>query len=144
MKKTIILAALFISLSPLAFSQVTAGKIIDSAEAENLFGKAEYGIQFAPALLKDYLQSSSYLFFSLNSKILFISNERKEILYPPHGVLKGDEVFHVYSSEVINELINKNSGSSVIIEKRKNVLTLTNGNFTLEFGYLCPPYCNYE
>lgn len=144
MRRIIFYAAFIISFSQVAFSQAAAGKIITSAEADNLFGKAEYGVQFNAAMLSGYLRSSSYLFFSLNNRILIITNERKEIFYPLNGHIKGDEVFHVYSSKAIAELISKNPAGSLIIEQRKDVLTVTNGSFTLEFGYLCPPYCNYE
>jgi len=27
------------------------------------------------------------------------------------------------------------------IEQRKEVLTITNGDLTLEFSWICPPYC---
>src|SRR4030042_4457518 len=135
MRKIIFLSFLFLSLGTLINAQTVAGKIISGIEAEQLFGKPEYSTEMSSSRLADYVRSSSMLFLYMTQEILVITNEKKEILFPEGYTLTGKELFHVYSSSVVNELLKKNSGDTIFIEMRKNVLTITNGDSTMEFGF---------
>jgi hypothetical protein len=125
----------------LIFSQEISGKIISSDEALNLFGEAEKSYKIEASLLKSFIESSEYLYFNFNSSKPVITTRNKEVLYPSGIHLNGQEVFHVYSSSIVNELLNLTEDKFVIIEKRKNVLTISSGSYTLEYALLCPPYC---
>lgn len=134
----------FLLIPQYSFSQAVAGKIITSSEADSLFGKPNYSIEFSTSQLSEYGKHSRYLFISISDRKILITGEDRKVLYPQNYVLAGSEIFHVYSTPVISELINNSPGKPLYIEVRKDVLTLTCGDFTLEFGFLCPPYCNYD
>lgn len=144
MKKAFLTVIQIIFVSLVIFPQTGPGKIITSAEADDLFGKPAVAVKLSTGLLNNFLASSSYLFFSFEDDRIIISNERKEILYPRGTSAKGNEIYHVFNSSVVAELLSRNPGEAVMIESRGSALTITNGGFTMEFGYLCPPYCDYE
>lgn len=134
----------FLLIPQYLFSQAVPGKIITSSEADSLFGKSNYSIEFSTSQLSGYTKLYRYLFINIDAGKVIIAQEDRKILYPENHILAGNEIFHVYSTPVISELINNSPGKPLYIEVRKDILTLTCGDFTLEFGFLCPPYCNYD
>jgi len=51
-------------------------------------------------------------------------------------------VFTMYSVSVVQDLLSQGGGSDTYIEQRSSVLTVTYGNYTMEVGTICPPFCN--
>jgi hypothetical protein len=130
-----------IILQQSSFSQEIAGKIISSEEAENLFGPSEKTYKMKVSVIKIFAASSDYLYFNFTGAGPVITSQGKKLLYPADYQLKGDEIFYVYSTSLITELINNQETEYLLIEKRRDVLTITNGTSTLEYAMLCPPHC---
>lgn len=55
--------------------------------------------------------------------------------------VSSNEVFHLFSVSIVQELLTKGSNAVTFVENRQNVLTLTNGDETLELSESCPPIC---
>ena len=72
---------------------------------------------------------------------MYILDDNRNVLTPIGVHVSNAEVFSVYSLSVIQQLISDGGSSVTFVEKRENVLTITNGNYTLEYAYLCPPFC---
>ena len=47
----------------------------------------------------------------------------------------------MYSIAIVKQLFSDGNNPFNYVEKSQEVLTLTNGEFTLEYSLLCPPYC---
>jgi hypothetical protein len=47
----------------------------------------------------------------------------------------------MFSVSIINELLEKGKNTLSTIEIRGDVLSITNGIYTLEFSTICPPFC---
>ncbi|MFC2103567.1 hypothetical protein ACFLSS_03975, partial [Bacteroidota bacterium] len=63
----------------------------------------------------------------------------------PAGQSVGDaEVFTMFSKSVIKKLISDGGESTIYIEQRSEVLTVTNGSYTMESGVVCPPICTAD
>jgi hypothetical protein len=132
----------FICLLPeCAFSQNISGKIITALEADSLFGTPDKIIKIETTVLRNFTRSSDYLYFNFSGTDLLIFNNKKEPLYPAEHILQGNEVFTIYSSSVVTELLSRGESEYAEIQLRKDVLTISSGSHTLEYGMLCPPYC---
>jgi hypothetical protein len=126
-------------LSNLCLAQ---GKILSKTDADNQFGKVLNSQTISPVRLKAFISNSgkTLLFGIVNGQLLIADNSRK-LLTQTSQILPSSQPLHVFSITVLQELLNKGSSSSIIIEQRTNVLTITNGNYTLEFSGICPPNC---
>jgi hypothetical protein len=132
----------FIFILPeLTFSQNISGKIITAEEADSLFGTPDKILKFESSALRKFAESSGYLYFNFSGTDLLIVNNKKEPLYPAEHKLQGNEIFTIYSSSVVKDLLSQGEYEYVEIQFRKDVLTISNGNYILEYGMLCPPYC---
>jgi len=123
------------------FSQEKAGKIISYGEADSLFGSPDKILMISLTKLDDFIRLSDHLLINIVDEDIVILDKDRKALYPEEYQAKEDEVFHMYSSSVLKELLSRKQQDFISIELRKEVLTITNGNYTLEFGLLCPPYC---
>ena len=47
----------------------------------------------------------------------------------------------MYSVTIVQQLLSDGNNPLTYVEKRQEVLTITNGIFTLEYSLLCPPCC---
>jgi hypothetical protein len=123
-------------------SILSQGKIIDKTKANELFGPVLYSIQIQTDELKSYTnKTSGVIMFKILNNDLYILDNKRNTLKPAGFIVNSMETFSVYAVSVVQQLINNGNNSVTYIEKRNDVLTLTNGDFTLEFGVLCPPYC---
>ncbi|HVO74768.1 MAG TPA: hypothetical protein VMT35_12145 [Ignavibacteriaceae bacterium] len=114
------------------------GKIITSTEANQLFGSVLVSISMSTHEFEQIInQSKNALRVKISSNNLFITNSEKSILYKSGGNLSPDENFHTFSILVIKELIAKGQSNIVFFEQRNDVLTITIGEFTLEFSTCC-------
>ena len=118
------------------------GKIISAQEADKQFGPVINSISFNISKLLDLISGTqnSVMFKIIDNKIYILGDERK-VLYPNPAEVKPDVVFHHFSKELVLQLINSNPDENVFIEKRENVLSVTCGADTLEWGVECPPFC---
>lgn len=119
-----------------------AGKIFTKEEADKLFGNvlksASVNIEEFNTLMKN---TEKNLMFKIYDNKLYILGDGRQVLYPAGSSVDKDSVFIRYSKPLVEELLNKSNSAQVIIELRTNHTTVTYGNYTLEEGLECPPFC---
>jgi signal recognition particle receptor subunit beta len=140
------LLALLLYLSSSTIAQ-QAGKIISSEEANNNFGAVGQVTLLSKSFLETMLkQAGQSIMFRVTDSGLIILDANRNVLFPESKETKikvnKEDVFTVYSSSVVYDLLNRGEGTSVNIEQRAEVLSITFGLSTLEFGNYCPPFCN--
>jgi hypothetical protein len=139
MKK--LLFAFFVAalMSINVFSQ---GKIISKEEANKLFGEVLVSKEIPTSALKALVnQSTKVVMFNFIKNDVYILGDNRKVLLPAGLSVSSSEVFHVYSTSIIQELLNNGNTPVTYIEQRKEVLTITNGDLTLEYSIICPPVC---
>ena len=126
------------------------GKIIKTSEANALFGpvlKSEkVNVQHLKMILKN--TPGRVMLGFKNGRVNILDKGRKT-QFPSAAAIENSDVFHVYSTSVVEELLNLEKGSEVMVEERaNNIMTITTSSptggvsFTLEFALLCPPDCD--
>jgi hypothetical protein len=143
MRNIFLLFVLILFLSTEFYPQ-SVGKIIFSAEADSLFGLPVEAYKIDSSELSRYATQSTHLFFHIQNGNLLVLDKNKKILFPQNHLLNGTEVFHVFSADMIEDIISRGSDEVLFIEKRKEVLTITNNGYTMEYSFLCPPFCAYD
>ncbi len=140
------IALLFLSCSPT--SQV--GKLYSPEEANKLFGNVLYSADINTNTLAALIKKTDKsIMFGLINKQLIILDNKRHLLYPEKADFKETDVFTVYSTTVLNELLetgklNKQTdgdAETVSVEQRREVLSVSSDAQTLETGNKCPPYC---
>lgn len=118
------------------------GKIYTKTDADKLYGKVLESRTMDTDVILDALTKVDYyiMFKIIDGKIAITDKFRNQISSEKFEI-KDDEVMHIYSKTKVAEVINKGGESSTKIERRADVLTITNGFSTLEMSSLCPPYC---
>ena len=153
MKK--IFHAIIISMLLLLFLSCSStkefGKVFTSEEADKLFGtvlfSASVQIQDINALLG---KTDKTIMFGIINKTVIILDNNRRLIYPEEADYKDSDVFTVYSVSLVKELISefrqKKMGpeDEVNVEQRREVLSVSYGNNTLETGAKCPPLCEAE
>lgn len=136
MKKIFFILAIFsIQLFP-------QGKILSKENADQLFGPVLVSKEIPTETLKMYTyQSVNVIMFKLMNNDLYILDNNRNALLPLGATLNSTEVFSMYSVAIVQQLLSDGNSPFTTVEKRKDVLTITNGVFTLEFAGLCPPFC---
>ncbi|MDR3627516.1 MAG: hypothetical protein P4L45_11815 [Ignavibacteriaceae bacterium] len=118
------------------------GTIFTKAEADSLFGPVQYSDTMRTEVLMQLVNKSpQYLMFSFLDGKANILNSSREVIYGTLGTVKAEQVFKLFSSSKVQELITTGVEDITIIELRTNALTLTNGTIVLEEGSPCPPKC---
>ncbi|MCX6149840.1 MAG: hypothetical protein NTX22_04880 [Ignavibacteriales bacterium] len=119
------------------------GQIYSTSEADTIYGTAILSVSITKIELTQFINATTdLLMFNIIDGDLFILGNGRKTLYPAGQVIGNDIVFRVFSVSKINELLNQGKSETVFIEKRNNdIISLTNGSVTLEFGVGCPPYC---
>lgn len=147
--KTLLLVPFFIAFaSSFSFSQTVAGKIYLKAEADSLFGPVQQFVKMPLTQFQALLDKcEDRMLFRFEDPDMFVLNEKREVLSST-GSLKtfnASVVMKAYSKSVIKELLSKGQGgSSISIEKRQNVTSVTYGTLTMENATMCPPDCPFE
>lgn len=127
------------------------GKIIKASEADALFGPVLKSEKINVLQLKTILgQASDRVMFGFkNGKVNILDKTRKAI-FPSAAAVEHSDVFHVFSTAIVEELLSLEKGTEVTVEQRaKNILSITTSSvaggesFTLEFAFPCPPECNF-
>lgn len=118
------------------------GKILTKENANQLFGLVLVSREIPTETLKNFTnQSVNVIMFKLMNNDLYILDNHRNALLPLGVTINSTEVFYVYSTTIIQQLLADGNTPFTYVEKRKDVLTITNGEFTLEYAGLCPPYC---
>lgn len=118
------------------------GKIYSAPDADSQFGAVNESVNFKSSDLINLLnETTEYLMFRvINSQPQILDNNRNP-LYPDGLIISNSDVFTVFSISLITELLADGNEALTYFENRQSVFTLTNGNYTLEQGQICPPYC---
>jgi hypothetical protein len=119
------------------------GKIISRDEADTLFDSVLVSVKMPVETVQDIISKTekNIMLKIVEDSVVVLDNNRK-VLFPEGKSVSSEDVFTVYSISALKELISKSKEEFIYIEQRKEVLTITNGNFTLEFGSPCPPDCS--
>lgn len=119
------------------------GKIVSVAEAANLFSQVATSYQLKTTDLLDYCQKAGrVIMFAEENGELYIAGTGRTILSTNTQQPSPDLVFHVYSVTKVNELLTLGKDQITIVEIRSDVVDLKNGEYVLEYGWPCPPYCS--
>lgn len=138
-KSLIILCFFITSLS----TAQESGKIITSQEANNKFGAVGYFVSVPKSLFEESLKKTEKsLMFKLTDEGLVILSSNRSVIFPQNAKVSDEDIFTVYSSSIILDLLKRGEGQDLRIEQRAEVLSITFGLSTLEFGIPCPPNCN--
>ena len=136
MKKMLFILAIFtIQLFP-------QGEILTKENADQLFGPVLVSKEIPTETLEMYTnQSANVIMFKLMNNDLYILDNNRNALLPLGVTINSTEVFSMYSVAIVQQLLSDGNNPFTYVEKRKDVLTITNGEFTLEYSLSCPPIC---
>jgi hypothetical protein len=135
--------ALFLLLSGLSFSQQVIGKIYSKQEADNLYGPVLSSVPINSTTLSGLLsKSTNYIMFKIANGSAYIVDNNRLPLYSGSFAVSAADVFRVFSISLVYKLLQNGNSPVTYIESRKNdIISITNGVYTLEMGNSCPPWC---
>lgn len=120
----------------------THGQIFNKVEADNLYGQVTFSISIETQSLISLLnKTNNYLLFTIYNNKAYFFNNKRICISEDYTSFESSYVLRSFSLSMINELINKGRNTFTLIEKRNDIFTFTNGEYTLETSYPCPPYC---
>ncbi len=133
----------FVTLMFFSFNLLNAqviGKIFDADYANKEFGKVSSHVEIINSQLKSLLEEAGeYIMLNIDTGELRALNGNREGIM---GQAKSDEeVFYKMSTSQVLKLLEKGGKTSTLIEMRPKTLTLTNGNYTMDLFWPCPPKC---
>lgn len=119
------------------------GTIYSKAEANQKFGIVIQSFSMKDTTISSLIaEAGNYIMFDVKNNQVIILGQKRAPLYPTKKTaVSTDEIFKVYSVNKVKELIKLGNNNTTIIEYRGNVISLTNGDYTLEEGAICPPFC---
>ncbi len=149
MKKNLLpIVAALIFLSGLSFAQTQTttgviGKLYTKTQADQIYGPVLQSVSISTSTLQSLLaKSPKYIMFNIINGQLVISTPQRSVLSGQMTALSTSQPMRLYSTSIINQLIQQGGASTTTIEIRaNNIVTLTNGTDTLESGTPCPPNC---
>ncbi len=119
------------------------GKIFSKDEADKNFGPVLSSVKIPSSELKTLINGSNKLvMFSVNEGKLSILKEGRAVLYPAGFSPKSDEKYAAYSKSVVEELLSSGKADITVVEQRQEVISVSNGQQTLETSDWCPPICH--
>ena len=125
----------------ICYSQVH-GRIISKTEADEQFDSVLISVTMSVESLQELISGTrDNIMFKIDNDSVIVLDNNRNVLFPEGKVISSEDIFTLYSVSVLNNLFLQGNAATVYIEQRTNVLTITNGNYTMEFGTLCPPYC---
>ena len=126
----------------ISFYACPQGKILSKEEANKLFGTVLVSKEMPSSTLMSLAnKSTKVIMFNVIDNNIYIMDKNRKVLLPEGFAVSSSQEFHVFSTSIVHELLSNGNNPVTYIEKRKDVLTITNGNYTLEFAILCPPFC---
>ena len=112
-------------------------------EADQLYGIVLDKMVINADKLEEILLSvNDKVMFRLENNKLTILGDNRSLLYCSSNFIESNQLFHMYSKSKVLELIYKGNEQTVTLENRKEVFSITVGNYTLETSWPCPPYCS--
>jgi len=119
------------------------GIIYSKQEADFIYGPVLNFNEIQSILLQKYCSNTDgELMFRIQDNTLIILNSSRDQLYPGGFQVSPSDVFRVFSVGLIQQIISNGNSSTTMVELRANeIISLTNGEYTLEYGGECPPYC---
>jgi len=125
-------------------SAQSIGKIYSKTDADSLFGKVHFSQKIDAELMKKILDDTTKVaMFKISKDKLLVLDKYKKAISPDSINVGADESFYIYSKDMLKELFEKGDNEEgVYVEMRRNTLTISSGNYTLEFSYICPPFCD--
>ncbi|MCK9426399.1 MAG: hypothetical protein M0Q21_10205 [Ignavibacteriaceae bacterium] len=118
------------------------GKIFSLSEAVHLFGEVKISFPVnSKELLTHCSKTESVIMFGVENATLFIAGKGRNILQPAGVTLSPEFAMRVFQILKVEELLKLGNSEITEIELRDEVLDLKNGEFILELGMPCPPYC---
>lgn len=120
----------------------STGKIISKETADQDFGRPTFSVLMSSEQLQGLAsKTTNLLMFDFIDERLIILGDDRNLLYPDGAHFLPEDVFKVYSKEKVLELMETGGESDNFVEIRTDNVTITNGDYTLEFGTFCPPWC---
>ncbi|MGE5499221.1 MAG: hypothetical protein ACM3Q2_14155 [Syntrophothermus sp.] len=143
--KAILFLFSFVLLSSdFSFAQTVAGKIYSREDADKLFGPVLEKVSLDSDQFQKLVNNSgAVIMFKFESSGLYIFNDKRNVIYSTgqNKTFLASDILKFYSLSVVNDLLNKGQASTVTIEKRQNVISITDGSYTMEDAIACPPIC---
>ena len=119
------------------------GKIFSKEEADKNYGPVLSSVKIASSELKTLIsKSKKYVMFNIKDGKLSILKEGRALLYPAGFSVKSDEKYATYSKSKVEELLNSGKADTTVVEQRKEVMSVSNGQYTMEIMQWCPPICS--
>ena len=148
MKKSLLFSVLLTILFLLpstSFSQTSTqviGKLYTKTEANQLYGAVNKSIEISTSTLDSLLQIApdNIMFNLINDQLVILDGKRNQIFGPAQSI-SANQIFYVFSTSQVQALLELGNSSVTTVELRDSVLTVTNGDETLELGDICPPVC---
>ena len=139
--KAVLITIIF--LISVSYPQNIVGKIYTNAEANILFGPVKTSIPISSIQLTNLThQTTNYLMLRILNENLTILGDKRIVLYPANATINPQDVFRYLSISLIQKIIRDGNSLVTNIEIRDNeILTITNGVYTLENSIECPPFC---
>jgi hypothetical protein len=133
----------FIFICSISYPQNIVGKIYTNAEANTLFGPVITSVPISSIQLTNLTsQTTNYLMFRVLNGKLTILGDKRLVLYPMSATVNLQDIFRYLSISLIRNIIKDGNSPTTYIEIRNNeILTITNGVYTLENTVECPPFC---
>lgn len=134
---------LFLLSVSFGYSQNIVGKIYTKTEANSLFGPVVTGIPISSSQLQSYtLSTNNYIMFRIDNGNLTILDSKRIPLFPVSATINSQDIYRYFSISLVQKLINDGKNTSTYVELRSNgTLTITNGDYTLDYSNSCPPNC---
>lgn len=121
----------------------STGKIISKETADQDFGRPTFSVLMSSEQLQGLAsKTTNLLMFNFIDERLIILGDDRNPLYPDGAHVPPETEFKVYSREKVLELMETGGESDTFVEIRTDNVTITNGDYTLEFGAFCPPWCS--
>ena len=145
MKRSILSFLLTLTISLVLINATNAqpyGQIFTKQEADKKFGPVLTSISFTKQDIQNFLtQTNNYIMFRIDNNSAIVLDNHRMPLYPIGVKMNSTDVYTMYSTSVLEELLSLGNNSIVYVEKRENVLSVSNGGYTMEYGTICPPIC---
>jgi hypothetical protein len=143
MSKIKFVLLLFVFSFGFGYSQTVVGKLYSKTEANSIYGPVLTGIPISSSELKSYTyNTNNYIMFRINNGTLTILDDQRKALYPVASVINAQDVYRYISVSLVQKLISDGNYAYTYIELRNNgLITITNGEYTLEYTAQCPPTC---
>lgn len=138
----VIISAVILLLFLSCSSTQQIGKVYTNTEAYQKFGVVISSYETPVDKVKELLtKTENFIMFGILNKTPVILDNNRKLLYPEKSDYKDTDVFTAYSINAVKDLFAKSNEKNLVIEQRREVLSVSIGNYTLENGWKCPPNC---